>query len=218
MTEAPFSPFDNFGKVKDLSKKLLATLPATQRDAAITLLDTAQKLNAAEAVKISSEREVRNAIDVAHNTRQAFYKLQPKATFLSEHKRVIAANEGRVLVEVLDPVIVARAEEAAKAADDADAALEQRRQDAENSRKNLAQCRHNYSLATMAWSRVDGAPKSPADLMRAASKAEREAALEAIANPKPLPPSAPPRKVWDIEKKIQTTGVKRPQYAPMKAR
>jgi hypothetical protein len=214
----PFNAFDKFGKVRqDLSKKTIAGLPPAQRNGLVTLMEASLNVDTAEAAKIVAERAVRDAIDHAHNMRQAYFSVRPKATFLSEHKRTIAANQGHPIKDDTDPEVIKRAEIAAKAADDADSALDQRRTEAEDIRQNLAQCRIRLGQAVVAWAKLDGSPKTTADLVRAMSKAEREQKLDDIANPKPLPPPAEPVHVWPITTALANNkGVKRPRAFLMK--
>jgi hypothetical protein len=215
-----FSAFDKFGRVRqDLPKKTIAALPAAQRDALVTLIDAQMSLDAAEAAKIVAERAVREAIDEAHVTRQSYFSIRPKPTFMSEHRRTIAAQEGRPIVEVIDPEVVKRAEIAAKAADDADNMVEQRRAEAEAIRQNLALCRTKLGQSAVAYAKVDGAPKTTSDLMRAMSKASREKALADIANPPPAPAPAEPVHVWPITTALANNkGTKRPTAFLMKQR
>jgi len=166
-------------------------LPRTDiPDAEIAKLDKAGQLPAfmgimkaypdtldSDAAYVVAEKAKRKAISDLKRLMYAHEKITPPRTFYDEWKKTVA----KIPEPAPDPEVTKKVAASLKTIEKANAHLEQCELDLREARKVREEKRKAFALALMAWSRVDGKPKSVGDLIKARSATERKIAMENIA-------------------------------------
>jgi hypothetical protein len=166
----------------DIDENEIAKLSQEQQTAYFNVISSFTETTEADAAFVECEKAKRRAITDLKKKMDAHENSAPKRSFYDEWKKVVA----KIPEPAPDPEVAKKVAASLRAVEKANDHLEACELAEKAARTVRNEKRQVFALAVMAWSRVDGCPKSTADLIRARSETERKIALENIANG--LPP------------------------------
>jgi hypothetical protein len=155
----------------------IAKLDAEQKAAFFQLMASYSETVEADAETIECEKAQRRAVTDLKRKMEAHEKLMPKHTFFDEWKRTIAKQPPAKP----DPDLTKKLKASMANVDKAHEHLAGCERAIVVSKQVRQTKRKTFGLALIAWSKVDGTPKSTADLVKARAKTEQTQQLANIA-------------------------------------
>jgi hypothetical protein len=161
----------------DIPEGEIAKLSKEQQAAFFAVMTSFSDTTEAEAAFIEREKAKRRAMSDLKKKMEAHEKITPARTFYDEWKRSVA----KMPEPAPDPEIAKKLAASLKSIEKAHAHLEQCERDEVTAKQVRKEKRQAFATALMIWSRLDGSPKSTADLVRARSETERRIAMDNVA-------------------------------------
>jgi hypothetical protein len=166
----------------DIPDTEIAKLSKNQQTAYFDVMSSLSDTTEADAAVIAKEKARRAAISNLKRLMDGHEKIAPARTFYDEWKRTVA----KIPEPEPDPDTVKKVAASLKTIEKANEHYEQCTLDEVAAKQVRAEKRQAFATAIIAWSRLDGLPKTVGDLIKARSETERKIAMDNIANG--LPP------------------------------